>query len=132
MPPSPLTLLRKTQPGSLTLDEVARRMKRAGVARYFTGVSKFERGEITTPDDAFLRAYAAALGVAVGVVVREFARTVRWRSRYVRPASPRAAGEKSPLTRARRDGLIGPGRQGEGGRCKGRECDVARSASVDS
>jgi transcriptional regulator with XRE-family HTH domain len=98
MPPSPLTLLRKAQPGSLTLEEVARRMKRAGVVRYITGISKFERGEIITPEDDFLRAYAAALGVTVGAVAREFARTARWRARYVRPLEASNTREKSPLT----------------------------------
>lgn len=67
---TPLTLLRKAAPGSLTALDVVRHFARRNFPRTNKAIGAFERGTIKNPPERFVELYAEAIGVSVDVVHR--------------------------------------------------------------
>ena len=84
---TPLTKLRKSAPGSLTLAALAAHFARRRFPRALQTLSSFERGVYKEPPRRFIELYAEAIGLGdrVDLVVAALEETQRMRDRATGP-----------------------------------------------
>lgn len=87
---TPLTVMRKAAPGSLTAAKVAAFMARRGLQRSVDTISDFERGKYLEPPERFIELYSQAIGQPVARVRAALRRTQKMRQEKQGPFKARA------------------------------------------
>lgn len=82
---TPVAMLRKEAPGSLTAARVAEFFRRRRFPRDRRTIDAFERGSFKSPDERFIELYAECVGATVAAVRAAYARTRRMRERRTGP-----------------------------------------------
>lgn len=76
---TPLTMLRKAAPGSITLSDISKFFEKRRYPRKTVSIGAFERGQIKEPPQRFIELWAEAVGQDVATVVAALRKTQRAR-----------------------------------------------------
>lgn len=88
---TPLTVLRKAAPGSLTLSDISKFFEKRRFPRTRISIGAFERGQIKEPPQRFIELWAEAVGQDVATVVAALRKTQRARETQSGPFAKRKA-----------------------------------------